>query len=337
MTVEESLASEITEAVEQVTAEGATEETTETTTEESKADGGTSGGEGDAKVDDEAGAGSDSEEAAGSVESGDGPGDEEEADEGGEGDKGDGATTAPEPPVSRVSDYVLTRAVRAGLTLEDARQFGNDEALLRIVDRIEAAQKTETKQATETEEDPFAKLPKLDPEVYEPEVIKTFEALTEIVKKQQEEIRSFRSHQENTNTAAQQAQAREVEQWFDKQVESLGEEFQDALGSGGYSTLDRGSSQFANRDKIANQMAVLLAGYQAAGQQAPPRDEVFGAAAKLVLADQFDKAREKKLASELAKRSKQHISRASGQKTKKTISPLDETAALLDAKFFGKG
>ena len=270
---------------------------------------------------------------------------EAETKAGTEPDKGATTPAAKEPPPPAaapvkptISDSALTKAVYCGLSLEDARQFPSEQALLRVVASMDAAKqfapKAEEKVA---DEDPLAGLPKLDPEVYEPEVIKMFDALVGVVKKQQEAINSFQSQHEQSARHGQESAAREVEQWFDKQVSSLGKDFEEALGTGGYGTLDRGSEQFARRDKIANQVAVLIGGYRASGQQAPPREEVFDAAARLVLRDEYQKVYEKNLTGDLAKRSSQHVNRAGGQKTKNNTNPLEDTAAMLDARFFKGG
>lgn len=253
----------------------------------------------------------------------------------------DGETKPEVKPVAptkpEFGDDTLTAAVKIGFSLADARQFPSEQALRSAIATVNAvAQQSAPKQEEKTEGDPLADIPKLDPEVYEPEVIKMFDALVGVVRKQQEAIQSFRSVQEQATRVSMESAAHDVEQWFDKQVESLGSDFEDALGKGGYGTLNRGSEQFARRDKIANQMAVMLAGYRAAGQQAPPREEIFDAAARLALKDEYQKAYEKKLAGNLAKRSTQHLQRAGGQKTKSNQNPLEATAALLDERFFKK-
>lgn len=254
----------------------------------------------------------------------------------------DSSADAPESkaPAAKVaiSDAALTEAVRAGIPLEDARLFGSDAALMRVVGAVRAAAEAASvrEEDTEQESDPFADLPKLDPEQYEPEVIAMFDKLTGIVRQQYDRIKSFESQQQGVVQSTQQATAREVEQWFDKQVESLGEEFTDALGVGGYSSLDRGSAQFAKRDQIAQQMAVLLSGYNASGLAVPPREQVFDQAAKIVLANEYRTIGERKLSADLAKRSKQHIARVGGQGSKQVKSPEEETAALIDQKFFAK-
>jgi len=240
------------------------------------------------------------------------------------------------PAKPTISDYALIQASRVGIDADAARRFPDEASLLGAVINI-LDRTREVNEEAEQEEDAFAEFPELDPEVYEPEAIQMFSAMKDILQKQNDKIQSLQSQHEQVAVNNQQASAVEVERWFDSQIGSLGEDFADALGTGGYSSLDRGGSQFAKRDAIASQMAVLLAGYQAAGIQVPSREKVFDFAVKIVLHDEFRGLSEKKLASSLSKRSKQHISRANGQTSKSTKSPQDETAALLDEQFFSKG
>ncbi|MBU2098566.1 MAG: hypothetical protein KKD00_07370 [Gammaproteobacteria bacterium] len=237
------------------------------------------------------------------------------------------------PPV--IGDEALMQAVYAGIPLADARAFPNEESLIRVTDSLRQVYQTAESKSEKTEDviDPFADFPKLDPEVYEPEVIQMFDRLTGIVKQQQEAIQQFQNQHSEITQATQAATAREVEQWFDKQVSELGEDFSEALGKGGYNSLNRGSSQFTKREQIANYMAALLAGYRATGQQSPSREEVFDVAARFVLRDEYQKVHEKKLTGDLEKRASQHIQRASGKKTSSVQTPEDETVALLNAKY----
>lgn len=255
----------------------------------------------------------------------------------------DGAEDTEEAEVEEkadISDAAIEEAVRAGIPLSQARQFSSEEALRNVVqsinDALDFGKEDEGEDGKEVKS-PLDELPELNPDDHDPSVIKMFEAMKGVIQKQQETLDSFRSQQEQATRASQETAAKEVEQWFDKQVESLGEDFADALGSGAYATLDRGSSQFANRDKIAQQMAVMMAGYQATGQELPPREEVFDAAARVVLRDEFASQREKQVGKKLAKRAGTHVSRVSGKSQKKNQSPFEATAALIDEKFGSGG
>jgi hypothetical protein len=85
-----------------------------------------------------------------------------------------------------------------------------------------------------------------------------------------------------------------------------------------------------------DQISIMLAGYRAAGRQPPPREELFDIAANVVLRDEFKKVEEKKITDDLRKRSTQHINRAGGVNVKKNLSPAEEVAALIDAKYYGR-
>jgi len=240
-----------------------------------------------------------------------------------------------------IGDESLARAVRAGLSVGVVRSFPSEIALNEAVSYMEQvieAQKPPKKQ--EEEEDPFANIAKLDPEKFEPEVIEMRESLLAVLKSQHEEIRAMKaSAAEQSQQSAQVSQSavtREITEWFDKEVGKLGKDFHTVLGEGGMDSLVQGSPQFLKREEIANRVAISMAGYNAQGIQAPPRDELFREAASLALGDEYQKVREKKLSGDLAKRSKQHIQRADGRQTKSNQSPFEEVATELDSKFFAR-
>jgi len=252
-----------------------------------------------------------------------------------------------------VSDEVLTRAARVGINISDARKFPDNESLISICKSLEESQQkinralqeeldkafsSRSTQETEPEEDLLSEFDSIDKSDFEPEVVKLLETFANQIRAQDEQIKQLRSGQEYTTQASQQAAAREVETWFDKQVESLGPELQDTLGKGSYKSLSQGSSQLQLRDAIADKVAVLYAGHQALGRPVPPRDELFDLAASTVLADVYKKIEQKKVDEDLKKMGKQHLQRtgSSGEKTS-TKTPTEEIAAMLDEKYFGKG
>ena len=263
-----------------------------------------------------------------------------ENDEGsGEGSGSDGGSgankEAPKPPV--IGDYAVTQAIHAGFSEEEAKSFGSEKALARAVEMLQdardAAVKPEDKKATKG---PLDDLPDLDPEIYGEEAIKILNAMKETIKAQQEQLDGYKEVSQQALQQQENVAAREIEQWFDKSVESLGKDFEVALGKGGYGSLDRGSSQFAKRDAIANQMAIVMSGYQARGLQPPPRDKVFESVAQMVLADEYQVVRERKITEKLAKRGPMHLNRPNGNKggSKESADPLADTARLINEKFF---
>jgi hypothetical protein len=271
---------------------------------------------------------------------GDGAGEGEtegvEPDEGGD-NEGDSspAGAGGKPAPSTISDEALTAAVQAGLSVADARTFQSDDALLRVVRNITRLSESrvppaEVKEPT-PEVDLIAALPQINEDDYDPNVVKMFDGMKAILQDQQKTIASFQEGQAASAQASQEAVDREVTQWFDKSMNDLG--FDVALGVGGHGDQALGSSQLAKREEIAKQASVLMAGYNQTGQPAPQRDEIFQAAARLVLVDEYQTMRDEKLSSELKDRAGQHINRAGGKKTKIQQSPEDEIAAMLDNKY----
>lgn len=249
-------------------------------------------------------------------------------------DDGDEQNFASPPPSPR-SNTLQERAVRLGLTLAEAQAFPSDQSLDGVCEGLERQQAVLAADDKETKVDPLDKLENLDPEFYEPEAIEMFGVLSKEIRAQREELAALKSGQEQSSQFGQDVAAREVEQWFDSQIEGLGKDFSNCLGTGGHKSLAPGSSQLVKREEIAEQISVMLAGYHATGKAVPPREEMFKKAARLVLEDEFNANRERTLKSSLEKRSRQHISRA-GKRGEKTSdeSPIDEIAAIVDKKYF---
>ncbi len=252
-----------------------------------------------------------------------------------------------EEPVS-LSQESIARAMGNGLTYSEASSFGSETELnefsgrLEYTAQVQQAREQQGQQQQQQPEvvDPFADLPKLDPDEHGSEIVGMFDRLTGIVKGQYETIQGFQSNQqqfqEHYLATSQAANQGEIEEWFDGEVEKLGDDFKDVLGSGKYKNLNQGSPEFQNRDAIANHMSVMLAGYKAQGREAPARSEIFDVAARQVLADKFSDIRNNKLSDELKKQSGQHIQRANKSTSTVVKTPDEEDAELaelLDSKF----
>ena len=241
-----------------------------------------------------------------------------------------------------ISDAALTEAVRHGIPLEDARLFPSETALGRAIQAVRSsieklAPKEEKKEVVE-EEDQLAKLLEANKDEYDESVAAVLEAVIADRKKQQERIKElearYEKQNENSEYVRQQAVQREVGAWFDSQIAALGDDFKEVLGVGGTEALLPNSPQSAKRAAIADQAAIMFAGYTAMGKADIDRNEVFKAAAKIVLADEYTKISEKKLAANLQKRSKQHIQRAGGKSGGKADDGnADEAIKLLRDRF----
>ena len=243
-----------------------------------------------------------------------------------------------------VSDDLLARAVDAGISVVDAKQLTPHSLEVIVSGREKAAVEEYGEQFAdaiakkEDIGDPFADLPKLDPEVHDPSVIAMFDKMTEIVKGQHSELQDFKVRQSEQNAAVAareevelEAATSEIKQFFDGQVKGLGDNFSESLGTGDFDSLDRGSPQFANRNAIAGQMSVLMSGYQAQGQTPPSREEIFDTAARIVLRDTFQGIREKEIAGTLKTQSGQHLQRSGSVQASTTKTPDEDAAAAVDA------
>ncbi|KKL71521.1 hypothetical protein LCGC14_2094060, partial [marine sediment metagenome] len=191
---------------------------------------------------------------------------------------------------------------------------------------------------------PLGELPKLDPDVHDPQVIAQFDRLTDIIKQErevgqtevqsmQERLQAMEDLQADTISAAREAEDVEGVQWFNKQISGLGENFQEALGEGDSTSLNSQSKQYTNRADISVQMSIMDSGYRAQGLTVPSRDELFRKASRAILPDEYQQVHEKKLSGKLEKRAGQHISRAGGQKVSGTQTPADFAVAELEREF----
>jgi len=333
MPVEESLMSELAEAVEQSVEESKTVEETDVSTGTGAADDmGTEtvvGEDGDTGT-----ANADGNDSAKTEKGGTGSGDGESTETDTEGKSVDAS------PKPTISDAALTAAVQHGIPIEDARLFPNEAALGRAVQAVRKSieQFAPKEEKQQEEEDLLAKLPVLDPEKFDPEVLALLGPVYEVIKKQQKHLKDLRSQTEQSTASAaqinQRATTQEITDWFDGQIAKLGDDFKDVLGVGGTEALSANSPQKVKRDAIANQAALLFAGYNATGTKPESRDAVFKAAAHIVLADDYAKLKEKKLSLSLDKRSRQHIQRAGGSQKAKPVGDPEAIAAAELQKMF---
>jgi len=257
---------------------------------------------------------------------------------------GEGSGESTPVTSSAVSDPLLTEAAQCGIPIEVARGFGTDGNLKQAIEAIRSAVSkfvpADEKKEDKPEEDILAKVPTLDPEQFEPEVIAVIDALRDAVKQQQDQLKELRGSTEYARQSAEQsvrdAGVREIAEWVDGQFAKLGEDFEDVVGVGGTEALSPASEARQKREAIMDQAAVLMAGYKAVGKTPPHRDEIFSQAAKIVLADQYAKQRETKIVKGLEKQQGGMLNRGSAGKSKGKTDPIAFAVAELEAKFFKK-
>lgn len=228
-----------------------------------------------------------------------------------------------------ITDEHIERAVKAGMTIADARSFQNAEVLERFCARLEekkAVASAEKKDGDDVGkvEDPLSAIPDLDPAEYDEKVVNGFKAMKDLIRSQQQVIGELKSEGESRNGA-----------WFENQIAALGEGFAGAVGAGDRSKLDPKGPQVAKRVELENKFKVLLAGYKAAGQDVD-RGTIFKEAVSVVLGDVQAKAASDAKAKALADRAKQHVARPSGSKSGPTTDAFQDVAAMVDNKFFKK-
>jgi hypothetical protein len=90
-----------------------------------------------------------------------------------------------EPSVPDLSDDIIGRAIKAGMTLTDALAFPNEASLDRVVAAAERTQQSESQDGAE--KDPFTDL-NLDPEEYEPEMVELMGRVKGVLENQHKQI-----------------------------------------------------------------------------------------------------------------------------------------------------
>jgi hypothetical protein len=236
----------------------------------------------------------------------------ETAPEGSDGKDGDAGGAGDDA----VTDDHLERAVKAGLTMAEARRFGSASLLDAMVSRLEGKKdggdkggKTDAGE----DKDPLEDVPDLDPNEYDEKIVNAFKALKGIARQQQEIIKGLRTQDQAATP-----------DWFKAQAAGLDKAVSSAI-----------TSDPTKLESIRDKFAVLEAGYKAAGKDAS-REAVFQEAVRITMGDVISKAAVDDKAAELAKRAKQHINRPAGHRASPKGDPGDEIAAEIDRKYFQK-
>lgn len=231
---------------------------------------------------------------------------------------------APKEKAPALSEAAIERAVRAGLSMAEAKQFSSDALLSAVCDRIEGAgglkkagdQDGAGDDVRGGEVDPanveglLEAIPDLNPDDYDEELVAGFKSLKAIIRQQASSIEELRG-------------SRQSQDWLSTKLESV-REF----------TKGDAEKSAAVREKFD----VLRAGYKAAGKDVAD-DSVFEEAARLVLGGDMEAARLENKGRAAEKRSGQRIQRVGVRKAGKVQQSTDpddvlaEIGAELDAQF----
>jgi len=232
--------------------------------------------------------------------------------------------TKPDGDVVPAGDDVLTnevleRAVKAGLSMAEAKQYPNASLLGGMCDRLEKQGKvaesgTDGDDADDAGDvDPLAAIPDLDPEEYDEGVVKAFAAIKDVVRQQQETISGLTA---NGKDGAKSS--------FDSKVEGLGEEFGKAL-----------EAAPEKRVALQEQVEVLTAGYKAAGKDVD-QGTIFDQAVSISLGDVATQIATDAKTVALGKRATQHVSRPGGPTATPTTDAFEDVADEVDRAYFDK-
>lgn len=220
-----------------------------------------------------------------------------------------------------ISDDLLTRAVKAGIDLPDARDFKDASSLERMCVKLEKLQEKESgkeilKEKSETDsetDDLFKDVPELSSEGedgYDEGIVDVVNGLKKIITDQHKEIGALKKSQ-SSNTP----------DFVDSQIALLGDEYK--------SVLDQ-PTQAAVRKKFD----ILAKGYEAVGENVTEAD-VFGEAMKMVVGDVEAQVAAKKEETKkaLEKRASHATTPPSGKKTEASKTPEQAAADALREKF----
>lgn len=221
-----------------------------------------------------------------------------------------------------VSDELLERAVRAGLSISDARSVASSLALEKICGQLEASSSESAGSggggaaaavADTTSEDLLTSIPDLDPEEYTEEMVDGWKAMKEHIRRQDERINDLQAT----------TSGNEVQAWFDIKVSELSEDLGSAL-----------KEAPEKRAALRNRFDALAVGYDAGEMEIEP-DTIFNEAVTLTLGDVAAKAAETKRAQKLQKREAQTISRPGGVKriNDQTGNAVEDVAAEIQVEF----
>lgn len=229
-----------------------------------------------------------------------------------------------------ITDAMLERAVKAGMSIEDARTFQSAEALDRICTRLEAKPDNTEKsgkkgdaEGAEDEDDPLKDIPELNPDEYDETLVKVMGGLRKIIKDQHATIKKLSGERSPID----------ADLWFTSKVGELGPAYHPALGENG--KLDASSPQAAKRAELKEKFAVLTAGYKAAGKDVDPA-VVFKEALAVVLPDVATKIALEEKGQRAERREKQRLNRPAGAQFRTATDPLAATAEDIDNRFFKK-
>jgi hypothetical protein len=243
-----------------------------------------------------------------------------------------------------VNELLIERAVRAGMSLADAKGMSED-TLGRVVEQFETLNSKASKDDVDSEdevdpvEEMLSKIPDLDPEEYSEDVVSAFSGMKELIKTQNDRLKEIENGSGDSDEVARTQRANEFMGWFDGQVSGLGSDYEEVLGKGGMRELSD-TNMLKARDKVALHMDRIEQDIRAEGKQLPSREDVFKQAVESAFPNKLKEIKDAEKAAKAAERSKRVLHQPRDNDSGKFISAESteesRTEEAIDAvsKFF---
>jgi superoxide dismutase len=271
----------------------------------------------------------------------------------------DDAGEKSEEEIPEIDDDLKSRAKGYGLSEEEMEEYGA-ERLKKVLDNLDSRfdrrmaelgrsrqQKPEEKQETTPKEEKKEEGKKdssgtpeefkieLDPEIHDPDYIKTFEGMkkhyTDRISNLEQKLNTFLKKADDERAAQAKAS---IENGFDQAIDSLGADYEPLFGKGRGREMDSKSETFANRIKVFNEMRMLAIGYSQSGEKIPK--DLFQRAVRSVFGEQMKESSKtnarKEISNTLNKQKSQMLSRPTDRRKTKSSDP-DQDARDFASQF----
>jgi len=248
----------------------------------------------------------------------------------GDGDDGNAGEEEPDgdgdPIESDVSDALLERAVKVGLSLEEAKKYTDASMLGHVCDRLEELSEANggdnvAAEGNEGEENPLDSIPDLDPDEVNDSIVEAFKGLKEFAGRLFEENKALKVLSEKEGVPRGT--------WADAKFSELGKEFDAIFGRGDFSDLKQDGHEARARQRLERHMNFMLEDAKDAGENMT-RAEAFRKALESQYGDIIEKQKGKATAEAAKKRSKRVINQP--RNTNGRFGPRDDYGSDTDRK-----
>lgn len=240
----------------------------------------------------------------------------------------------------KATEEQLFQAAQLGLTLDDVRGLNSNElaTAIRVAEKLKPADSSNAEPEDKKEDDSFFKPISLDDmglDEYDEDTQNLVKGLQTQFNENMERMAETLKQTQQTLTQSQEATMQQNQaqfyNWFDKQVEGLGEDWNDVFG-GDPDMLQQGSPEVQNRIKVIEEMDKLATSHPEYDQQ-----KLFDVALKVAFTDELINKKEQ---ATKKKQSKYRQNRSTMKPTNRNRSienmPEGREKALAMVKDLGK-